>query len=130
MAPSAKISFLEQEVESLPLDLTPLQYFESNFNLSEEDVRKELHQAALGGEDLLKRSFSTLSVGQRKRMRLLAVVLERPNILFLDEPTNHLDLMTLEALEKALLEFQGAILAVSHDPTFIEKIATAKWALG
>lgn len=128
-APSAKISFLEQEVESLPLEQTPLQYFETSFHLSEEEVRRELHKAALGGEELLKRPFSTLSVGQRKRMRLLAIILEKPNVLFLDEPTNHLDLMTLEALEKALLSFQGAIVAVSHDSTFVEKIATEQWNL-
>ncbi len=98
--------------------------------MDEETLRRELHKAALGGADLLRRSFSTLSTGQRKRMMLLALVLEKPNVLLLDEPTNHLDFITLEAFEKALLEFEGAIVAVSHDATFIEKIATQEWALG
>lgn len=129
-APTAKIAFLDQEVELLPMDQTPLQYFESKYQLSEENLRRELHKAALGGADLLRRSFSTLSTGQRKRMMLLALVLEKPNVLLLDEPTNHLDFMTLEAFEKALLNFEGAIVAVSHDPTFIEKIATQEWRLG
>ncbi len=129
-APTVKIAFLDQEVERLPMDQTPLQYFESSFQLSEEDLRRELHKAALGGADLLKRPFSTLSTGQRKRMMLLALVLEKPNVLLLDEPTNHLDFMTLEAFEKALLEFEGAIVAVSHDATFIEKMATQEWRLG
>ena len=93
-------------------------------------LRRELHKADLGGADLLRRPFSTLSTGQRKRMMLLALMLEKPNVLLLDEPTNHLDFMTLEAFEKALLEFEGAIVAVSHDATFIEKIATQEWALG
>jgi ATPase subunit of ABC transporter with duplicated ATPase domains len=129
-APTAKIAFLDQEVELLPMDQTPLQYFERKYQLSEEDLRRELHKAALGGSDLLRRSFSTLSTGQRKRMMLLALVLEKPNVLLLDEPTNHLDFMTLEAFEKTLLNFEGAIIAVSHDTTFIEKIATQEWKLG
>lgn len=129
-APTAKIAFMDQEVELLPMDHTPLHYFESRFALSEEDVRRELHKAALGGADVLRRPFSTLSTGQRKRLMLLALVLEKPNVLLLDEPTNHLDFMTLEALEKALQDFQGAIVAVSHDATFIDKIARKQWRLG
>ncbi len=130
LAPLAKIAFLDQEIELLPMDQTPLQYFESRFHLSAEDLRRELHKAALGEAELLRRPFSTLSTGQRKRMMLLALVLEKPNILLLDEPTNHLDFVTLEAFEKALFEFKGAIVAVSHDATFIEKIATQEWRLG
>ncbi len=126
-APSAKIAYLDQEVENLPMHQTPLQYFESKFHLSEEMLRRELHMAAIGGAELLGKSFSTLSVGQRKRLMLLSIILEKPNVLLLDEPTNHLDFLTLEALEKALLQFEGAVLAVSHDATFIGKIATEKW---
>ncbi len=128
-SPTAKTAFLDQEVELLPMDQTPLQYFKCRYHLSEEDLRRELHKAALGGIDLLKRPFTTLSIGQRKRMMLLELVLEKPNILLLDEPTNHLDFMTLEAFEQALLDFEGAIVAVSHDATFIEKIATEEWKL-
>jgi ATPase subunit of ABC transporter with duplicated ATPase domains len=129
-APTAKIAFLDQEVELFPMEQTPLQYFEDRFYFSEEDLRRELHKAALGGAELLRRPFSTMSIGQRKRLLLLSMVLTKPNVLLLDEPTNHLDLMTLEAFEKALLQFEGAIVAVSHDATFIEKIATQEWKLG
>lgn len=129
-APTAKIAFLDQEVELLPMNQTPLQYFETRFHLCEEDLRRELHKAALGGADLLRRPFSSLSTGQRKRVMLLSLIQEKPNVLLLDEPTNHLDFMTLEAFEKALLEFEGAIVAVSHDTTFIEKIVTQEWKLG
>ena len=128
-APTAKIALLDQDVELLPINQTPLQYFENRFNLNEQDLRRELHKAALGGVDLLRRPFSKMSTGQRKRMLLLALVFEKPNVLLLDEPTNHLDLMTLEALETALLEFHGAIIAISHDTTFIENIATQEWKL-
>ena len=129
-APSVKIAYLDQEVELLPMEKTPLQYFNSRFNLSEEDLRRELHKAAIGGADLLGRPFSTLSVGQRKRLMLLSLILEKPNVLLLDEPTNHLDFLTLEAFETALLNFEGAILAISHDSTFIQMIATEEWVLG
>jgi ATPase subunit of ABC transporter with duplicated ATPase domains len=112
------------------MEQTPLQYFENRFHIDEETLRRELHKAALGGAELIRRSFSTLSTGQRKRMALLALVLEKPNVLLLDEPTNHLDFITLEAFENALLEFEGAIVAISHDATFIEKIATQEWTLG
>lgn len=57
-------------------------------------------------------------------MMLLSLILEKPNILLLDEPTNHLDFLTLEALEKALLSFEGVIIAASHDATFIKKFMT------
>lgn len=128
-APTAKIAYLDQEVEMLPMNQTPLEHFEGRFNLSEENLRKELHKAALGGSELLHRPFGSMSVGQRKRLMLLCLILEKPNVLLLDEPTNHLDLLTLEAFEKALLNFEGAILAVSHDQTFIAKIATEVWSL-
>ncbi len=126
-APTVKIAYLDQEVQQLPMDQSPLEYFECRFNLSEEALRRELHMAAIGGAELLNRPFSTLSAGQRKRLMLLSLILEKPNVLLLDEPTNHLDFLTLEAFEKALLDFEGAVLAVSHDATFIKKVATQEW---
>ena len=128
-APTVKIAYLDQEVRLLPMNKTPSEYFESQFQMSKEDLMRELHKAAIGGEELLDRAFSSLSTGQRKRFMLLSMILERPNVLLLDEPTNHLDFLTLEALEKALMNFEGAILAASHDPVFIEKIATKQWSL-
>ncbi len=129
IASTVKMAYLDQDVDMLPMSQTPLEYFERRFQLPEEDIRKELHKAALEGSDLLKRPFVALSVGQRKRLMLLSLILEKPNVLLLDEPTNHLDFSTLEAFEKALLNFEGAILAVSHDVTFIEKVATEVWNL-
>jgi ATPase subunit of ABC transporter with duplicated ATPase domains len=126
---SVKIGYLDQGVKLLPLDLTAAEYFVQYFQLSPEDVCKELYKAGLDGIDIIDRSFKTLSLGQRKRMMLLSLVLSRANVLLLDEPTNHLDFQTLEVLEKALLSFEGAILAVSHDQTFMGKIATEIWEL-
>ncbi len=126
IAPQGRIGYLDQEGDRFPLDQTPLEYFANAFHLTETDVRSELFKAGLSGQELLSTPFGSMSAGQRKRLMILSLILTRPNILVLDEPTNHLDLTTLEALEKALQQFPGAILAVSHDTTFIEKIAHRK----
>lgn len=126
---STRIAYLDQETEMLPMNQIPIDYFATRFNLTPEDLHRELHKAALDGADLLYRSFSTMSVGERKRFMLLSLLLEKPNFLLLDEPTNHLDFITLEAFEKSLLQFEGAILAVSHDQTFIDKISTEVWLI-
>lgn len=128
-SPSVRIAFLDQEIDSLPFDQTPFEYLQCRFGITEELLQRELHKAALGDADLVYRPFSTMSSGERKRIMLLTLMLDRPNVLLLDEPTNHLDLMTLEAFEKALLQFEGVIVAVSHDKRFISKIATVEWVL-
>ena len=129
-APSARIAYMDQEVQTLPLEQTAFEYFQGRFAMNEKDLRSELHKAAIGGGELLNRPLNTLSIGQRKRFMLLSLILEKPNVLLLDEPTNHLDFLTLEAFEKALMQFEGAVLAVSHDQTFIERISTDIWVLG
>lgn len=128
-APTAKVAYLDQKVARLPMERTPLSFFEESYSLSEEELRSELHKAALGSKEKLFRPFYTLSIGERKRFMLLALILDKPNVLLLDEPTNHLDLLTIEALENALLKFEGAIIVVSHDRTFTEKIATKRLQL-
>jgi ATPase subunit of ABC transporter with duplicated ATPase domains len=68
-------------------------------------------------------------MGQRRKLALARLIASGANVLLLDEPTNHLDLASLEALEEALLHFPGAVLAVSHDRWFIERVATQVWTL-
>jgi len=62
------------------------------------------------------------SGGERRRLGLLKVLMEQPNILFLDEPTNDLDIDTLQVLEEFLDEFKGAVIVVSHDRYFLDKL--------
>ena len=74
--------------------------------------------------DDIQRLVSTLSGGERARLTLAKLILKKVNLLVMDEPTNHLDIGSCEALENALLAFEGTIVAVSHDRYFIDKIAT------
>ncbi len=65
---------------------------------------------------------SKLSGGEKKRLYLMTVLMQKPNFLLLDEPTNDLDLFTIQLLEEYLLQFKGSVLVVSHDRFFIDKV--------
>lgn len=67
-------------------------------------------------------AIKTLSGGEKRRLKLVSVLITNPNVLFLDEPTNDLDIYTLEILEDYLEQFKGAIVTVSHDRYFLDKI--------
>lgn len=73
--------------------------------------------------DLQSVPIGRLSGGERRRLYLLSVLMEAPNVLLLDEPTNDLDIMTLSILEDYLQSFPGPILTVSHDRFFLDKLA-------
>lgn len=92
-------------------------------NLDHTEVRSVLGRFLFSGEDVFK-SVSVLSGGERVRLSLAKLMLSRDNLLILDEPTNHLDIPGKEALEKALKNYTGTMIFVSHDRYFIEKIAT------
>jgi ATPase subunit of ABC transporter with duplicated ATPase domains len=76
------------------------------------------------------RPMRVLSMGERTKVEIVAMMLAGANVLILDEPTNHLDLLSVEALEVALRGFPGAILFTSHDRRFVEALATATLELG
>lgn len=76
------------------------------------------------GEEYYHKKISTLSGGERTRLALACLLLEKPDILFLDEPTNHLDIGTLKWLEQYLKGYKGTIVMVSHDRYFLDQMAT------
>jgi ATP-binding cassette subfamily F protein 3 len=91
--------------------------------LTYTQVRTALAAFLFFAEDMEK-TVSVLSGGERARLALCKIILSKVNLLILDEPTNHLDIGSREALEEALLAFDGTIIAVSHDRYFIKKLAT------
>ena len=72
--------------------------------------------------DMLNNRVSRLSGGERRRLYLLTILMQQPNLLILDEPTNDLDIMTLNILEEYLSEYQGSLIIVSHDRHFLDRL--------
>ncbi|MBQ8164605.1 MAG: ABC-F family ATP-binding cassette domain-containing protein [Clostridia bacterium] len=86
------------------------------------EIRNALAAFGFTGDDVFKK-ISVLSGGEKARVALLKISYDNASLLILDEPTNHLDIQSREALEEALLRFEGTIIAVSHDRYFVSKIA-------
>lgn len=90
--------------------------------MKESDIRKILGRFLFTQDEVLK-SVNDLSGGEKARIQLAKLMLEKNNVLILDEPTNHLDIDSKEVLEDALDDFEGTIIFVSHDRYFINRIA-------
>ena len=91
-------------------------------NQTEEQVRSYLAQFSFFDDDVYKKTRD-LSGGERGRLALAKIMYRGGNVMLLDEPTNHLDVYTREALEAALEQFTGALIVVSHDRYFIDRVA-------
>ena len=92
------------------------------FNFGEKEARNILGMFLFRGDDVFK-TVGMLSGGEKARLSLLCLFLEKPNFLILDEPTNHLDIPTREIMEDAIEAFGGTCLVVSHDRYFLDKVA-------
>ena len=118
------IGYYDQELEGLEDNRTVLEeVWNDNEKLSHTQIRNALAQFLFSGEEVFK-PIHILSGGEKSRVALVKLMLSGANFLLLDEPTNHLDINSREALEDALLGFDGTILAVSHDRYFNKKLST------
>ncbi|MDE8611096.1 ATP-binding cassette domain-containing protein [Rickettsia felis] len=95
---------------------------------TENTIRNTLGQVLFRSDEVIKNILS-LSGGEGARLLLAKMMLEKSNILVLDEPTNHLDIESREALKKALIDFEGTVILVTHDRDFAKSIATRIIAL-
>ncbi|MFW3301414.1 ATP-binding cassette domain-containing protein, partial [Mammaliicoccus sciuri] len=86
------------------------------------DTNAKIILQKLGISELDKK-ISTLSGGQKKRVSLAQVLIDEPDLLLLDEPTNHLDYEAIEWLENYLKQYRGALLMVTHDRYFLDRVA-------
>ena len=121
---NVKIGYYDQEQADLSSNKTALQELWDKYPLKDEkEIRTVLGNFLFSGDDVQK-VVSTLSGGEKARLALASLMLEKANFLILDEPTNHLDLDSKEVLENALVDYPGTILFVSHDRYFINRIAT------
>jgi ATP-binding cassette, subfamily F, member 3 len=118
------IGYYDQEQANLTSNKRVLNELWDEYPLKpEKEIRTVLGNFLFSGDDVLK-TVSSLSGGEKARLALAKLMLEKANVLILDEPTNHLDLDSKEVLENALIDYPGTLLFVSHDRYFINRIAT------
>ena len=121
---NVQIGYYDQEQAKLNSNKTVLAELWDEWPLmNEKDIRTVLGNFLFSGDDVAK-PVNSLSGGEKARLALAKLMMQKCNFLVLDEPTNHLDLDSKEVLENALIDYPGTLLFVSHDRYFINRIAT------
>jgi len=119
---SEKISAMQGDTEKLLVRYDQLQHdFELKGGYSYKSEMNGILSSMAFGEEFYNKKISTLSGGERTRLALACMLLQKPKLLFLDEPTNHLDIGTLKWLEQYLKSYSGTILLISHDRYFLDQ---------
>ena len=119
-----KLGFLDQEQETINLNQTIIELLKNDqfIQLEKEEIHDKLQGFGIFHPQELVLPLSKLSIGCRRKVQIVKIILQGANVLILDEPTNHIDLLSLEKIEDELLNFSGTILVTSHDRYFIKKI--------
>jgi ATP-binding cassette subfamily F protein 3 len=125
---SLKIGYFAQVHSDLDPEKSVLDSILEVKNLPLGEARNFLARFLFTGDDVFKR-IGELSGGERSRVALAKLVLQRANLLLLDEPTNHLDIASQEVLEEVLDDFAGTILLVTHDRYLVNRLATQLWII-
>lgn len=121
---NVKIGYYDQQQAKLSSNKSVLKELWDEWPLmNEKDIRTILGSFLFSGDDVTK-TVNSLSGGEKARLALAKLMMQKANLLILDEPTNHLDLDSKEILENALIDYPGTLLFVSHDRYFINRIAT------
>lgn len=123
---ATKLGYMAQEQELINPAINAVQTIQSVSAINETETRNFLHYFLFKGDAAL-RPAGELSFGERARLQLALLVAQGCTFLILDEPINHLDIPSRERFEEALENFNGTILAVVHDRSFIERFATDVW---
>jgi energy-coupling factor transporter ATP-binding protein EcfA2 len=119
--------FTQHFIDALDLSATPLDYFLAIWpELTREDGRKFLGRFGISGH-VQTQIMDHLSDGQKSRVVLAKMAKETPHLLLLDEPTNHLDMESIDSLAKAINNFSGGMVLVSHDMRLISQVAKEIW---
>ncbi|KAF8894875.1 P-loop containing nucleoside triphosphate hydrolase protein [Mucidula mucida] len=123
--------YSQHSADQLPYDLCPIEYFQQLFHekFPEKDImawRAQLGRFGLSGSHQTS-PIKQLSDGLKNRVVFAQLAMEHPHILLLDEPTNHLDMESIDALAKAIKEFEGGVVIVSHDFRLISQVAEELW---
>jgi ATPase subunit of ABC transporter with duplicated ATPase domains len=119
-----KMGYLPQAFTIENPDQKVYEFLKEKYNLYDDEIKKIL--AKLKIPEVFNLPIKNLSFGEIRRIQIAAILSKNPELLILDEPTNHLDVYTVEELVQALRRYQGTIIFVSHDVSFIEDISPNK----
>lgn len=123
--PTTKIGYIDQNQSVKNEDANAVTNFAdvADEHLEDHDIRQLLIKFGINKDDLISRPVRELSSGQRMKLLLAALSVNKPDLIIMDEPTNNLDIATIEALEGALAKYRGGILLASHDEEFVRNIS-------
>lgn len=112
---------ISQSFSELPSDKTVMEYLLEKFDIVTGQDRTTLDNLGLTSKELFQK-ISTLSYGEKMKLKFAEAIIDKKDFLILDEPTNHLDLHTREMLENTLINYLGTLIIVSHDMYFLKRI--------